>query len=160
MKKKCSTLLSLNAMDMLSASIVPSNTNSDLKGSCTSRTGQRVLYQCNKTGQQIQQTLLETKSAHLQVLQSYTDCDKLPQAYTTNCRRHTQHKCPSKLIHLLPSPGGTRLEKVLHDMMAQNCFILQQKPFQGQICPAPASAATSPATPPQLLWPDFPSRNL
>jgi len=37
-------------------------------------------------------------------------------------------------------------EKVLHDTMAQDCFILQQKPFQRQICPAPASAATSPAT--------------
>ena len=91
MKEKFSTLLSLNAIDMLSASIVPSNTISDQKGSCNSKTGQCVLYQCNKTGQQIQQTLLETKSAHFPVLQSCTDCAKLPQAYTTqmSIKTHT-----------------------------------------------------------------------
>ncbi len=88
MKEKRSTLLSLNAMDMLSASIVPSNTN-DQKGSCNSKIGQRILYQCNETGQQIEQTLLETKPAHFQVLQSCTDCDKLPEAYTTQMSTKT-----------------------------------------------------------------------
>ena len=150
MKEKFSTLLSLNAIDMLSASIVPSNTISDQKGSCNSKTGQCA--SATKQGSRYNKHCLKP-SLHT------------PQFYraaqiVTNCHRHTQHKCPSKPIHLLQLPGGTQPEKVLHDMMAQDCFILQQKPFPGQICPAPASAATSPATPPQLLWPDFPSRNL
>ncbi len=91
MKEKRSTLLSLNAMDMLSAGIVPSNTNSDQKGSCNSKIEQHVLYHCNKTGQQIEQTLLETKPAHFQVLQSCADCDKLLQTHTTqeSTKTHT-----------------------------------------------------------------------